>query len=173
MTARLTFRFAAATLLTVCALFAQLPIFGLGVPDINAQVGVPYSSSLRAHDGRPPYTFSILSGSLPPGLTLNGSSGAITGTPTTAGTFTFTGQATDTPLPTEPAPGGSGLDARGKKRDGSLAQSGVNTATTSGVCIIIVASAAPSPTPVPPSVWMAMTGLAGAGLFHLRQKRRG
>lgn len=61
----------------------------------TGQVGVPYSSSLVATGGVPPYTFSIISGALPPGLTLNSSTGAITGTPTTPGTFTFVTQVTD------------------------------------------------------------------------------
>ncbi len=58
-------------------------------------VGVVYSSALVASGGVGPYTFSITSGSLPPGLTLNTSTGAITGTPTSAGTFNFTAQVID------------------------------------------------------------------------------
>jgi hypothetical protein len=50
-------------------------------------VGVPYSAGLSASGGTPGYTFSIVSGSLPPGLQFAGS--AITGTPSTAGTFVF------------------------------------------------------------------------------------
>jgi hypothetical protein len=42
-----------------------------------------------------PFTWKVVSGALPPGLTL-ASSGAITGTPTKTGTFDFTVQATDT-----------------------------------------------------------------------------
>ena len=60
-----------------------------------AQVGVAYSSALTATGGVAPYTFSISSGSLPPGLTLNASTGAITGTPTTAGTYSYTAKVTD------------------------------------------------------------------------------
>ncbi len=67
----------------------------LGCPTGTAQVNVAYSSALVASGGVAPYTFSIISGSLPPGLTLNTSTGAITGTPTTAGTYNFTAQVVD------------------------------------------------------------------------------
>ena len=58
-------------------------------------VGVAYSATLVASGGSTPYTWSIISGSLPADLTLDGVTGAITGTPTVAGTFSFTAQATD------------------------------------------------------------------------------
>lgn len=58
-------------------------------------VGTPYNQIVSATGGTAPYTFSVSSGSLPTGLALNGTTGAITGTPTTAGTFTFTITARD------------------------------------------------------------------------------
>ena len=57
--------------------------------------GTPYSQSLTASGGRSPYVWSLTgAGSPPPGTSLS-SGGVISGTPTTAGMFTFTVIATD------------------------------------------------------------------------------
>jgi hypothetical protein len=61
----------------------------------TGKVGIAYSDTLAVIGGTAPYAFSIVSGSLPPGLTLNPSTGRITGAPTTAGTYTFTAQVVD------------------------------------------------------------------------------
>ena len=81
--------------LVASATLTQGPSLSLVCASASGQVGTPYSSALVGSGGVPPYTFSITSGSLPPGLTLNSSTGAITGTPTTAGTFNFTDELTD------------------------------------------------------------------------------
>ncbi len=77
------------------------------VPLANGLVGSAYNSTFSAANGVPPYTYTVVTcqtcGSLPDGLTLstvqsmNGmANGAtITGSPTTAGVYTFTVQATD------------------------------------------------------------------------------
>ncbi|HKO58750.1 MAG TPA: Ig-like domain-containing protein, partial [Thermoanaerobaculia bacterium] len=57
-------------------------------------VGLSYSETLTLANGTAPATFSILSGSLPPNLTLS-SGGVISGTTTTAGVYTFVVSATD------------------------------------------------------------------------------
>jgi hypothetical protein len=55
----------------------------------NATVSVPYTQVLLEQGGVGPLTWTIASGSLPPGMNLS-ASGVITGTPTSTGTFTFT-----------------------------------------------------------------------------------
>src|SRR6185295_16055692 len=60
----------------------------------TGEVSVPYSSSLVVTGGTAPFTFSIATGSLPPVLMLN-ADGTITGTPTTAGPFSFTAKVVD------------------------------------------------------------------------------
>jgi len=72
-------------------------------PTTTGTIGVPYSSSvvwgnagfLMGQGGVPPVVFSLFSGSLPPGLTLNSATGEIAGTPTTAGSFDFRPKITD------------------------------------------------------------------------------
>src|ERR1019366_4349861 len=86
---------AAGTTTANCSIVISPPPITLACATATGQVGVAYSSSLVATGGAPPYTFSIITGSLPAGLTLNSSTGAITGTPTTAGTFNFTAQVVD------------------------------------------------------------------------------
>ena len=60
----------------------------------GGSIGVPYSAVLSATGGVPPYTWSLISGTLPAGLTLS-TSGLISGTPTNQETQTFTVQASD------------------------------------------------------------------------------
>jgi hypothetical protein len=60
--------------------------------------GGAYSRTLTASGGTTPYTWSIYSGSLPTGLTLDGGTGTISGTATTAGTYDFTARVTDSAL---------------------------------------------------------------------------
>lgn len=71
---------------------SQLVITTENVP--VAPFGVAYSTGLSATGGTPPYIWSLAGGALPAGLTLN-SSGTITGTPTAAGSFSFTAQVAD------------------------------------------------------------------------------
>ena len=61
----------------------------------------PYRIQLGLFGGTAPYMWSITSGNLPSGLSLGTSTGQITGTPTTEGTFNFTVQVTDTGPPVQ------------------------------------------------------------------------
>ncbi|YCQ11259.1 putative Ig domain-containing protein [Ralstonia sp. SA306] len=60
-----------------------------------ATVGAAYSQTATASGGAAPYSYALTAGALPAGLSMNSSTGAITGTPTAGGTFNFTVTATD------------------------------------------------------------------------------
>ena len=64
---------------------------------LSGTVGVAYSSSVAATEGTSPYHYAVTSGVLPPGVTINTSTGALTGTPaaSSSGSYAVTVTATD------------------------------------------------------------------------------
>ncbi|MFT7773179.1 MAG: putative Ig domain-containing protein [Roseateles sp.] len=72
------------------------PTLTIGTASLaNGNVGVAYNQAVSASGGTAPYSFAVTAGALPAGLSLNGATGTITGTPTTANTYNFTVTATD------------------------------------------------------------------------------
>jgi hypothetical protein len=86
----------------------QLTLTGYGPPTIttsalpNATVGTAYREQLTESGGESPYTWTQVGGQLPPGLTLS-AGGVVSGTPTQAGTFTFSPKVTDSESPPQGA----------------------------------------------------------------------
>jgi uncharacterized delta-60 repeat protein len=62
-------------------------------------VTIEYNETLEATGGTSPYAWSVASGALPAGLSLNSSTGVISGIPSASGNFTFTIQVTDLSQP--------------------------------------------------------------------------
>lgn len=61
---------------------------------VSAEVGTPYSQQIIASGGAAPYSYQVTAGLLPAGIMMD-ASGLFTGTPSAAGSFTFTVTATD------------------------------------------------------------------------------
>ena len=77
------------------AIFVSLPVQITTSSLSNGSPSVFYSVTLAATGGLAPYSWTITQGALPNGLTLNATSGVISGTPTDVGTSTFTVQVAD------------------------------------------------------------------------------
>jgi hypothetical protein len=70
------------------------PTITMGPPTVpNAVVGVAYSQTFTASGGTAPYTYNLVAGALPAGLSLT--NGVLSGTPSTAGPASFTIRVTD------------------------------------------------------------------------------
>ena len=108
------------------------------------QVGVAYSSFLVASGGTPPYTYSISAGSLPPGLVLNPSTGAIVGTPTKAGSYSYTAKVVDA----------------------------TSASATSSCGPLIVGPMPVSSVPAPPSLMLVLTALLPLSFYLNRDRLR-
>jgi hypothetical protein len=97
-TSNFTVQLTDATLVTASRQFTLVIVAPLTVsttsPLPTGEATVAYSQKLTATGGTSPYTWSVIGGTLPPGLTLS-TSGSLSGTPGTAGGFTFKVQATD------------------------------------------------------------------------------
>jgi hypothetical protein len=109
---------------------AMLTITFPGGPAANGTVGTAYSATLTATGGTAPYTFSISAGTLPAGLSLNSSTGVISGTPTavvSGPAANVTAEVTDSTHATKTVNGAINIAAAGQ---GSGSGSGGTKVTT-------------------------------------------
>jgi hypothetical protein len=90
-----------ATQVTSGAIAATLTL--TATASSTTQVGQAYSQSNAASGGTAPYTYSVSAGALPAGVTLNAATGAVSGTPTAAGAFSYTIKVTDSGSPAQTA----------------------------------------------------------------------
>jgi hypothetical protein len=105
----------------------------------GGMVGSAYSATLAATGGTPPYVWSISGGALPAGLALASGTGAITGTPTSAGTSNFTVQVTagaqsaTKPLSIAVSPGVTGATIWPSNPTPAVVDAGADAAVALGV----------------------------------------
>ncbi len=126
----------------------------------SAQLGIAYSQTISATGGTTPLVWSVTSGfALPPSLSINGNTGAITGIPTTVGSYNLSFTVTDSanrtatktfslivnPAPTPPTSCGNGTLNTGEQCDDG------NNVSGDG-CSAICTNEAPVPPNAPASL---------------------
>jgi hypothetical protein len=122
-------------------------------------IGVSYSQTLAATGGTPPYSgWTVSSGSLPAGLSLTASNGMITGTPTTAGTSSFSVTVTDS----------ASMTSSPQALSIVISVAGVGGSLVSGLSKVtgysLIGGGGPSnPPPPPPFITFVNSGSAGSG----------
>ncbi len=118
-----------------------------------------YHIDLQASGGVQPLNWSLASGTLPAGMTIN-SAGIIFGTPSTGGTSTFTVKVTDS--------SGSPSGSLSKQQTFSLTVAGILSVTAgvlpTGTVGIAYSTALPSTGGLPPLAWSIYSGSLPAGL---------
>jgi hypothetical protein len=144
---------------------ANLSITIVGNPQITTtslpagKTGAPYSATLSVAGGVGPFTWSVVSGALPPGLSLSAFNGQVLGTPTSAGVYSPVFQVSDANTKTARAALSITITGSG---NGTLK---VVTASlpsgTSGVQYSAILQASGG---TPPYTWTQVAGLLPAGL---------
>jgi hypothetical protein len=80
----------------------------------DGQAGAPYSMQIQSAGGVAPYSWSVTAGSLPAGVSLNPSTGLLSGTPTATGSSSMTIRVSDSSLPKLVATAGLTMTISGK-----------------------------------------------------------
>jgi hypothetical protein len=135
-----------ASVLTAALDALQVGITTTALP--AATVGQPYSATLQSLGGSSPYVWAVTSGALPAGLTLDPTTGTVTGTPAAVGTSAFAVRVTAGGTPT--------------MTNGPTTPTGPTTTATTALSITVAGPPVPPPAVSGSGYWL---GASDGGIF--------
>ena len=83
----------------VASVSSASPYFVQATPPTSAAVGAPFPAYTFMAQAWPAPVYSVAVGSIPPGMSLDGNTGVLSGTPTASGSFTFQVEAANSQAP--------------------------------------------------------------------------
>ena len=126
----------------------------------------PYGASLTASGGTAPFTWRIVGGHLPPGVTFT-SAGNLSGLPRTAGTYVITVKVTDTSPVVESATAQLALVVGNNQVNWSgYVSAGLYTSVTGTFIVPQVAAGQDSLRPAAASEWVGLDGVTSTGFIR-------
>jgi hypothetical protein len=144
--------------ITITAASTTLNVTTTALP--NGQINTAYSTTLAAAGGTAPYTWSLQTGTLPTGLTLNASTGVISGTPTANANATpLTFKVTDSSNPVQTATKGLTLTITG-----SATLAVTTTSLPAGQVGVVYSAALTATGGTTPYSWQITSGTLPNGL---------
>jgi len=126
-----------------------------------AEINIAYTANLVVWGGLPPYQFNVISGGLPPGLSLDAATGLLSGFPNSVGQYSFTVRVSDSQSPAATLDQGYNIEVRNTQANWQVPAGFEIEAVVSNLHLTVNIAFAPNPGPNPTDPFFYVSLLYG------------